>query len=97
MPSCAKSPNSATGYMPMQPATRGTLSTMLESTPIIPVTKKWLPSNAVFKPVPNCVSTPIVSRQATAIKMPKKKRMVDMSMRESMLVTRFCIAPFSSA
>lgn len=27
------------GYMPMQPATRGTLSTMLESTPMKPVTR----------------------------------------------------------
>ena len=38
MPSTAISPVGATGYIPIQPATKGTLSTILEMTPITPVT-----------------------------------------------------------
>ena len=64
---------------------------MLDSTPIMPVTMKWLLSKAVLSVVPSWVSTPITSKQATAIRMPRKKRMVLMSMREMMFDTRFCM------
>ena len=76
--------------MPMQPATSGTLSMMLDSTPMMPVTMKWLPLKATFSPLPMAVSAPISDRQATDIRMPRKKRMVLMSMLRMRLTTRFC-------
>ena len=56
---------------------------------------KWLPSNATFKPLPSDVRAPISSRQLTAMRMPRKKSMVLMSMLRIRLTTRFFLAPLS--
>ena len=79
IPSTAISPVGVTVYIPIQPATRGTLSTILDKTPMSPVTIKWFPADTSLSQIPRFSSTLISSKHATAIKIPKKNRIVDIS------------------
>ena len=78
----------ATSYIPMQLATNGTLSTMAETRPMMPVTINELPPDAVSSHSPNECSTPISSSEATVINMPRKNSSVEKSTLRSSSDTR---------
>ena len=83
MPSTAYIPVSVTGYIPIAPATSGTLSTIAESNPIITFiiytpSAVW-PLNVVSKYEATISNWPADCNEATASKIPKKKKIVGVS------------------
>ena len=69
----------ATGYMSMQAATSGTLSTIDERMPMRPLIRYTL-WNVSLSHAASSRSMPACPRAPTDIRMPRKKSIVDMSM-----------------
>ena len=76
--------------MPMQAATSGTLSMTDERMPITPVMVKTSCTSRSSQSATS-VSTPALCRAATDIRMPRKKRIVGMSICLRIFETRFWI------
>lgn len=65
-------PEVITSYIPIHPATRGTLSTTAERKPIAVVTMYGLPYETRPRKFPAAFSTPTSERTATVVSMPRK-------------------------
>ena len=79
-----------TGYMPIHAATSGTLSITDESTPMTPAIVKTS-CTCLSSQLATSVSTPALCSAATDIRMPRKKRIVGMSICLSTFETRHLI------
>ena len=81
---------SITGYIPMQAATSGTLSITDDSMPMTPAMVNTS-CTCLSSQFATSVSTPAVCSAATDIRIPRKKRIVGMSICLSTFVTRHLI------
>ena len=87
-------PGSAIGYMPIAAATRGTLSTIEDSNPSTIEIRYVLCTSLSSQPATD-PRIPVDCSTATAMSIPRKKRIDGMSMREMTWGTR-CSSAFSS-